>query len=186
MGALRGDGLVRTNERMKGGGKDSEGGKPPRLELEGKRWYVEYQQNNDCVVIAETVSNQSVYLFKCDNSTVQVGGKCSNIIMDQCKKVGLVYQDVVAGMEVINCQSVKLQVLGSVPTISVDKTDGCQMFLSPDSLNVDIITAKSSEMNVMIPNGDEFVEQPLPEQFRTQVDGLKLKTAPTEWNIDLI
>ena len=61
------------------------------------------------------------------------------------------------------------QVLGSVPTISVDKTDGCQMFLSPDSLAVDIITAKSSEMNVMIPNGEEFVEQPLPEQFRTQV-----------------
>ena len=25
----------------------------------------------------------------------------------------------------------------------------------------------------MIPNGDEFVEQPLPEQFRTQVSHLK-------------
>merc|ERR1719237_1793583 len=185
--ALRGDGLVKAKENgvavaSQQNGKQTT--KPPRLELDGKRWYVEYQKNNDCVVIGETEPNQSVYLFKCENSTVQVGGKCSNIIMDQCKKVGLVYQDVVAGVEVINCQSVKLQVLGAVPTISVDKTDGCQMFLSKDSLHVDIITAKSSEMNVMIPNGDEFVEQPLPEQFRTQVDGLKLKTAPTEWNID--
>lgn len=58
-----------------------------------------------------------------------------------------------------NCKSltnVCLQVLGKVPTISIDKTDGCQMFLSPESLNVELITSKSSEMNVMIPkaNGD--------------------------------
>ena len=52
---------------------------------------------------------------------------------------------------------VALQVLGKVPTISVEKTDGCQMFLSEDSKAVEIITAKSSEMNVSIPNGDEFV-----------------------------
>ena len=31
------------------------------------------------------------------------------------------------------------------------------MFLSKESLQTEIITAKSSEMNVMIPNGDEFV-----------------------------
>ena len=46
--------------------------------------------------------------------------------------------------------------LGKVPTISIDKTDGCQMYLSPESLNVEIITSKSSEMNVLVPkaNGD--------------------------------
>ncbi len=44
-----------------------------------------------------------------------------------------------------------------MPTISVDKTDGCQMFLSKDSLAVEIVTAKSSEMNVMIPTGEDFV-----------------------------
>ena len=49
------------------------------------------------------------------------------------------------------------QVLGTVPTISVEKTDGCQMFLSKDSVGTSIISAKSSEMNVMIPSGDEFV-----------------------------
>lgn len=49
-----------------------------------------------------------------------------------------------------------LQVLGKVPTISIDKTDGCQMYLNTESLNVELITSKSSEMNVMVPkaNGD--------------------------------
>lgn len=48
------------------------------------------------------------------------------------------------------------QVLGKVPTISIDKTDGCQMYLSTDSMDVEIISSKSSEMNVMVPkpNGD--------------------------------
>ena len=44
--------------------------------------------------------------------------------------------------------------LGKVPTISIDKTDGCQMYLSPESLNVEIITSKSSEMNVLVPKGN--------------------------------
>lgn len=48
------------------------------------------------------------------------------------------------------------QVFGTVPTISIDKTDGCQMFLSNDSLGVEIVSSKSSEMNVLVPksNGD--------------------------------
>lgn len=50
------------------------------------------------------------------------------------------------------------QVLGKVPTISIDKTDGCQMYLSPESLNVEIVSSKSSEMNVLVPQGNgDFV-----------------------------
>ncbi len=44
------------------------------------------------------------------------------------------------------------QVNGVVPTITIDKSDGCQMYLSPDSLNVEIVSSKSSEMNVLIPS----------------------------------
>lgn len=38
-----------------------------------------------------------------------------------------------------------------VPTVSIDKTDGCQV-LFPDGIgNTEIVTAKSSEMNIMMP-----------------------------------
>lgn len=48
------------------------------------------------------------------------------------------------------------QANGVVPTISIDKTDGTQIYLNEKSLGTQIITAKSSEMNVCItkPNGD--------------------------------
>ena len=72
------------------------------------------------------------------------------------------------------------QVLGKVPTVSVDKTDGCQMFLNAESVNAEIVTAKSSEMNVMIPKGEDFVEMAIPEQFKTVIQGGKLVTSATE------
>lgn len=50
------------------------------------------------------------------------------------------------------------QVLGTVPTISIDKTDGCQMYMSDKSLDVEVISSKSTEMNVLIPKGNgDFV-----------------------------
>lgn len=56
---------------------------------------------------------------------------------------------------------VLVQVLGKVPTVSIDKTDGCQMYLSEDSLNVEIVSSKSSEMNVLVPKGNGDFVRPL-------------------------
>lgn len=47
--------------------------------------------------------------------------------------------------------------MGTVPTISINKTEGCQVYLSKESLNCDIVSAKSSEMNIMIPQDDDYV-----------------------------
>ncbi len=45
-----------------------------------------------------------------------------------------------------------------MPTVNIDKTDGCMVYLSEESKDVDIITAKSSEMNILVPKGDgDFV-----------------------------
>jgi hypothetical protein len=48
--------------------------------------------------------------------------------------------------------------MGKVPTISINKTDGCHAYLSKNSLDCEIVSAKSSEMNVLIPTeGGDFV-----------------------------
>lgn len=57
--------------------------------------------------------------------------------------------------------------MGKIPTISINKTDGCHVYLSKDSLSCEIISAKSSEMNILVPNKDgEFVSnsEPVPVQ----------------------
>lgn len=41
-----------------------------------------------------------------------------------------------------------------MPTLSIQKTDGCQVFLSKEAMsNAEIITSKSSEMNILVPIG---------------------------------
>lgn len=52
--------------------------------------------------------------------------------------------------------------MGKVPTISINKTDGCHVYLSKNSLDCEIVSAKSSEMNVLIPSeGGDFVSAAL-------------------------
>ena len=55
---------------------------------------------------------------------VQVQGKVNAITLDSCTRTGLVFQDLVASCEVVNCSSVEVQSTGAMPTIAIDKTDG--------------------------------------------------------------
>jgi len=181
--SLRGDGVVKAKEKSPTPGTTKvvqQVTKPPKFELEGKKWIVEFHKGNNNLAIDRTEVNQSVYVYKCEGSTLKVGGKCNNIIVDSCKKLAVVFDSVLSSIEFINCQSVQMQVTGTVPTISIDKTDGCQMYLSKEALGVEIVTAKASEMNVAIPDGEDYVEQPIPEQFKTVLAGTKLVTQATE------
>ncbi|KAI4016926.1 cyclase associated actin cytoskeleton regulatory protein 2 [Homo sapiens] len=152
----------------------------PVLELEGKKWRVEYQEDRNDLVISETELKQVAYIFKCEKSTIQIKGKVNSIIIDNCKKLGLVFDNVVGIVEVINSQDIQIQVMGRVPTISINKTEGCHIYLSEDALDCEIVSAKSSEMNILIPQDGDYREFPIPEQFKTAWDGSKLITEPAE------
>ncbi|KAJ8923727.1 hypothetical protein NQ315_010308 [Exocentrus adspersus] len=156
--------------------------KPPKFVKDGKKWIIEYQKGNDQLVVENTEMSNVVYLYKCVDSTLIVKGKINSITVDSCKKTAIVFDSLVSVIEYINCQSVQTQVFGKVPTISIDKTDGCQIYLSPDSLDVEIISAKSSEMNILIPKGNgDYTEVPIPEQFKTTINPNKtLKTVVVE------
>ncbi|XP_018361786.1 PREDICTED: uncharacterized protein LOC108760373 isoform X1 [Trachymyrmex cornetzi] len=150
--------------------------KPSVFTRDGKKWLVEYHKGEN-LVIDNAEMNNVVYMFRCQDSTLTVKGKVNSVVMDSCRKSSVVFDSLVSSIEFVNCQSVQMQVLGKVPTISIDKTDGCQMYLSMDSLGVELITSKSSEMNVMVPkaNGD-YSEYPVPEQFKTIISKNGLNT----------
>ena len=69
----------------------------------------------------------------------------------------------------------KVQCKGQVPSVAIDKTDGCVVYLSEEAKGAQIVTSKSSEMNVSFPKPgtDEWMEVPIPEQFvnKIQPDG---------------
>lgn len=153
--------------RSRGSAFSKEG--PPKLELQmGRRWAVENQIGKNNLIIDECNSKQSVYIFGCKDSVVQVQGKVNNISIDKCTKTGVVFMDVVAACEIVNCNGVEVQCQGTVPTVSVDNTAGCHIYLSRSSMGASITTAKSSEVNILVPDvidNSDMLEHALPEQF---------------------
>ena len=156
------------------------GDNQPSLRQDGKKWIVEYFKGDSNIKIDDVKMNQSVYIYKCEQSAIKITGKCNNVIMDTCRKSGVIFDNLVSSCEVMNSSSIQVQVNGSVPTIMVDKVDGCQIFLSKNSLKSEIVSAKSTEMNVCVPRGEDYTEMPIPEQFKTVFRGKKMITFPTE------
>jgi len=156
--------------------------KTPVFELNGKKWVIEHQKDNKSIVIDDCNIKQTVYIYKCEGSTIQIKGKVNGITLDGCKKTAVVFDNCVASFEMVNCQSCQVQVTGAVPTVAIEKTDGAQVYLSKESIECQIITAKSSEMNVLLPVGEdgEFKEFALPEQFKSSFDGTKMQTEMTD------
>ena len=156
------------------------GGGSPSLRQDGKKWIVEFFKGDSNIKLDDVQMNQSVYIYKCEKSAVKISGKCNNVILDSCKKTGVIFDSLVSSCEVMNSSGVQVQVNGTVPTVMVDKTDGCQIFLSKKSLKTEIVTAKSSETNVCIPKGEDYTEMALAEQFKTVIKGNSILTTPTE------
>ena len=141
---------------------------PPKLALEGNKWVVEFHSDRSDLKITETNMKHTIYVYKCSNAVLTVEGKVNSIVLDQCTKVGIQFTSVVSLVEFINCRGMKAQVLDRAPTIQIEKTDGCHVYLSTTSLDTEFITSKSSEMTINIPCGDgEYREHPIPEQFKT-------------------
>ena len=62
------------------------------------------------IAIPEVGYNQTVYVFRCERSTVRVTGKCKSIVLDGCEKTAVVFDDVATTCEFVNCRSVQMQV----------------------------------------------------------------------------
>lgn len=67
----------------------------------------------------------------------------------------------------------KMQIKDRVPSVAIDKTDGCLIGLPWSSRDAQITTSKSSEMNVTFPSSEavdaDWLEAPIPEQFVSSI-----------------
>ena len=93
-------------------------------------------------------------------------------------------ESVISSISITNSPSFVLQIIGAAPTIQLDSTDSGQIYLSKDSLGVEITTAKCSSINVSLPvEGEEdgiFEEKAVPEMLMTTVKDGKLVTTVVE------
>lgn len=148
--------------------------KPSKTVLEGNKWCIEYHEGEKGIVIDETSLGQTVNVFGCKDTVVQVKGKINAIQMVSCSKTSILLDTLVSSLELTSSSSFTIQVTGTVPTILIDSCDSGQVYLSQASKEVEIVTAKSSAINVSVPKPGaeegEYTEIALPEQLRHQLD----------------
>jgi len=158
--------------------------KPAKTELDGKTWTIENHDGNGAIVLDQTELNQVVNIFNVNKSVVQIKGKVNAVNLVNCSKTSVLLDSLVSSLSLSSSPSFTVQILGAVPTILIDGTDGGQVYLSKESLGVEIVTAKSSSINISLPDeaGEEgeYVEKPIPEQFKTVIAGGKLVTTVVE------
>ncbi|KAL8293126.1 hypothetical protein RQP46_000820 [Phenoliferia psychrophenolica] len=158
--------------------------KPPKTALEGKKWSIENHENNPMILIDQTEISQIIDIFNVKSSTIQIKGKVNAVSLVNCTKVSILLDSTVSSLAISASPSFTVQILGKVPTILVDGTDGGQVYLSRESLDVEIVTAKSSSINISLPvEGEEdgiYEERAVPEQLKTVVKDGKLVTTVVE------
>ena len=138
--------------------------------------YVEHQPA-DVRLTVEASAKEKVYLYKCAGAIVTIKGKFKCLSLVNCKKTQVIFDDMISVAEVNNCTSVKLQALGQCPSVCIDKTDGCIVYLSAKSLDCQFVCSKISECNVSWPDPDsadkenpDWVDKPIPEQYHHSID----------------
>lgn len=151
--------------------------KPPRKDLEGSKWYVEYFDNVSDVIEINAQQSQSILISRCNKTIVKVTGKANAISIDNCNGLSIIVESLVSSLEVIKSTKFALQVDGVVPTLLLDQVDGATVYLSPASINLEVFTSKTTGTNILLPpkegTDDDTTECPLPEQIKSYVkDGV--------------
>lgn len=122
--------------------------------LEGKKWIVEYQNGNKEIVIDATLK-QTVYVFKCHDSLIQVKGKVNAIFLDKCTKTNCIFEEALASVEIVNSSDVQVQCTKNAPAMSIDGCTAVTYYMSSSFKQAKIITAKSAAINLIRPTEDD-------------------------------
>lgn len=141
----------------------------------GTKWVIENHDKETANATSEsglltvdiTESKQQVYIFNCQEVTIQINGtKLKSIIVDSCTKVNVIFPTIISGCEIVNSKKIAVQSNGVCPVFTIDKTVGVTIYLCAETLAISsFTTSMSSEMNVSIPDGEDQKEIPIPEQF---------------------
>ena len=158
--------------------------KPANKMLDGTKWIVENFDGNPAIVVDNTELSHTVNVFGCTNSVIEVKGKVNAVSLVSCTKTSILLDSLVSSLELTRCNSFSVQIMGQTPTVLIDSCDGGQLFLSHEGLGTNVVTAKSSALNVSVPVPGvpgEYEELALPEQlthtFTRKGDKAELHTA---------
>eukprot|EP01059_Diplonema_ambulator_P013793 TRINITY_DN2441_c0_g1_i1.p1 TRINITY_DN2441_c0_g1~~TRINITY_DN2441_c0_g1_i1.p1 ORF type:complete len:605 (+),score=255.18 TRINITY_DN2441_c0_g1_i1:47-1861(+) len=154
--------------------------------LEGLKWVVEYHVGSRMEqkqLEIEVDKSHSVYIYGCQNTFIKIIGKVNAITVDKCKKTQVMFESCIGSVELTSCTGCEMQVQGTLPSCSIDKSNEVMLYLSRDSMGVSINTSACTCINVTVPgktDDEDPIEMNIPEQFISHIKGNKIQTTPME------
>ena len=148
--------------------------------MNGRKWLVESLHDTTIEITIEKM-NQTVFISSCKKTVIHVDSKCNNIIIQNCEAVEIYFQTVIASLEVIHSKGIKLFCSIHIPTVTIDSVDKILIALPATSLDTQILSCRSTEMNVRWPDSSSsegFIERPLPQQFTHRITDKIISTVP--------
>jgi adenylyl cyclase-associated protein len=147
--------------------------KPPRIELEAQKWYIEnFDNTGSQIVEVPTEQSHSVLISRCNKTVIKINGKCNAISVDNCTALSLIVDTLISSVDVIRSSKLQLQIDGTLPTVLLDQVDGATLYLGK-SLNTEVFSSKCTSINLVLQGEDDDKECPVPEQIRSFVkDGV--------------
>lgn len=95
--------------------------------------------------------------------------------VENSNRLSLVVDTLVSTVDVVKAQNFALQVMGTIPTVMLDQTDGAQIYFSKESTGAKIFHSKSDGINLNVISGpdEDYKEVPLPSQMCSYYDAEK-------------
>jgi len=150
------------------------------IKLDGNKWIVRNVKDKKDVEIKITEPKQAVLISRVQGSVITVKGKCTAISVADASASGILFDDIVASVEVVNSSKLQLQANGVIPQIALDKSSSITVYLQTAvGLAVSIATSQATDVNVVVPGAkeeDDPVEHPIPYQYVSEFKGDKLVT----------
>lgn len=161
--------------------------KEPKFELTGDVWMIAHQRNTtlDLTCVGTT---QSVQVCECENVKVVIPGKIVSIAIISSKGVEVSLNSCISGMELTNCNNVKVRVQNILPSAAIDKCQQVGFWISKVNAEMIMFTScKSGDMNVNVNRNtsgnvdeDDWIEIAIHEQFEHRINAnMKMETKPS-------
>jgi len=139
-------------------------------------FFVENFVNDQTITITEEEASikDMIKIDNCVNCSIKVDAKVKGIILNNCRKVMLVFKSVISNVDIMYSKSIEVWAQEKVSSILVDSCESVRVTL-PKDLNTDVVSSKVTALNVTYLNdaGEYEKDFPVTDQFVTRWDAEK-------------
>jgi adenylyl cyclase-associated protein len=160
--------------------------KPSKSKDMRGNWVFENYKNEQLVIPKDDCSfRTAVNIFDCVDCTFTFEGKIKGLMMEKCKKSTLIVEEVVAPVEVINCDTVKVNGIKQLNHVSVENSVEVRVILTNATRACCVQTTCARNVLIRFPKegkddqsqeNEDWATMIIPEAFETKVLGDSIKT----------